>query len=120
MAAMVIGFLLGAIAGAAAGAGAGAYVGGVTGLSIGLGVHALGWLRAHSGDAPTLERHRLMCTSSGTFADCELLGDLDRRRWIDVRRCSLQGADSEPACEKSCVRLMNHTGVRPGDAGARG
>jgi hypothetical protein len=114
--AIAFGFVLGLILGVGSGTGAGAFAGAVIGISVGLAVYAFGWVRAHTGNAPTLERHRMICTPSGTFAECELLGDLERRRWVDVRRCSLQSPDAEPACEKSCLRLMNDAGVRPGKA----
>jgi hypothetical protein len=112
MAVIIIGIVLGSVGGATWGT-AGAFTGAVIGFAVGMTVHSAAWLWAHSGNLPVVERHRLMCTPSGTFADCELEGDAERGRWLDVKRCSLQGA-GRPGCDKGCLALMNHGRVRPG------
>ena len=106
--------VLGCILGAGAGSQLGVVTGAFFGLFIGFTVHALLWMRAHSGNNPTMETHRLICVPSGTFADCELKGDLGLRRWTDVKKCSLRGSDAEVNCDKTCLRMMNDSGVRPG------
>jgi hypothetical protein len=112
MGATVIGFVLGAVVGAMWGTEAGAMAGGLLGALSGFSVHGAAWLWAHSGDEPTVERHRLLCTPVGQFADVELLGDMQRKRWLDVQRCSLEG--DTVTCDKTCLRLMNDGRVRPG------
>jgi hypothetical protein len=109
------------LGGVAIGAGMGrsavaALAGGVVGFSIGLGVAAIAWIRSHLRDtAPVTERHRVMCFPYGQAADCELVGDLDSRRWYDVARCSMKHVQSGVTCDKGCIRLMNAARVRPGD-----
>ncbi len=114
MTAGIIGLMLGMTLGFGSGTGGGAMLGAALGLMAGLGIHAMAWLWAHSGNAPTVEQHRLFCSSYGTAADAELAGDLERGRWLDVKRCSLQGA--EVTCDKQCLRLVNDIGMRPGAA----
>ncbi len=116
MGAAAIGFVIGMALGAGTGTAAGAFVGGVLGMLLGVTAHGVLWVRDHLGEAPTLEHHRLVCSSYGAVADCELVGDLERRRWLDVRRCSLRTRDREPSCDKRCLRLINDAGVRPGTA----
>jgi hypothetical protein len=105
MAAIVLGFLLGLTLGAATGTAGGAFAGAMIGALFGACVHGIAWAWAHSGDAPIVERHRVICTPQGTFADVELLGDANRRRWLAVKRCSL--IDGKVDCDQGCVSLMN-------------
>lgn len=114
MGASVIGFILGTLAGAFTGTLLGAVTGGLTGLLIGLSVHAFGWLRSHLGDAPTVQRHLVMCTVFGQPAECDFAGDLKTGRWSDVTRCSLLNDPAHVDCEKGCVLLLKAAHVRPG------
>ncbi|MBK9030405.1 MAG: hypothetical protein IPL61_03540 [Myxococcales bacterium] len=109
---VVIGFILGAGAYGAGGAVGGAMVGALVGGS----AHALVWMWAHSGNAPVVERHRVMCTPYGAVADIDFEGDLQRRRWTDVKRCSLLQVATEVSCDKRCLRRINDARVRPGGA----
>ncbi len=111
-----MGTIFGLILGAGSGTEVGAFFGAVVGMSAGLVVYGLGWMRAHLGSAPTVETHRLICTPQGALADCELEGDLETGRWSDVKRCSLLHPAGDVSCEKSCLRLMNDSGVKPGAA----
>ncbi|HTM22009.1 MAG TPA: hypothetical protein VL172_15915 [Kofleriaceae bacterium] len=114
MGAMAIGLVLGFIAGSGSGTVAGSFAGGMLGMLVGLSVHGLGWARAHSGNAPTVEHHRLMCLPTGSYADCELVGDKQRGRWLDVTQCSLQDPRAGVTCSKTCLRLLNDSRVKPG------
>ena len=96
--------LIGALLGAISGTQVGAFAGAVLGMTIGASIYGIGWLWAHTGNAPVIERHRLLCTTRGTFADVELSGDLKRGRWLGVKRCSLEGGP--PRCDATCVRLI--------------
>lgn len=109
---IAIGFAVGLALGAGTGTAAGAFTGAALGMLLGLSAAAARWLYDHSSDVRVRERHRLMCTTRGTFADCELEGAADRGRWLAVHRCSLQ-AESPPACDRRCLRLINDAGVRP-------
>lgn len=111
-----IGLIIGAIVGGGLAGELGAASVAPLGLFAGLTFHALAWLRAHSGDAPVVERHLVMCTPMGHAARAELVGDLEQRRWHDVRSCSLLAEQDQVQCDKGCVRLMNLSGVRPGAA----
>lgn len=121
MGAALIGFVVGLVVGATTGTELGAFAGGVVGMLVGLAVWAFGSLRARLGDDPTVERHRIMCTPFGQSADCEVVGDLKRGRWYDVRSCSLLQPATQVDCDKGCLRQINAAGVRPGqpcDCGA--
>jgi hypothetical protein len=101
----VIGFILGAVVGATIGGEPGGVAGGIMGALLAASLYAGRWLWAHSGDRPVVERHRVMCTPLGSFAD---IG-----RWYDVERCSLEGP-GKVTCDKTCLRLVNISRVRPG------
>ena len=117
MGATLIGFVLGLAVGAVTGAEFGAFAGGIVGILLGLSVYAVGWVRSHLREViPTVARHRVMCFPYAQAAECEFVGDLKSGRWYDVRRCSLLEEPTKVDCEKDCIRLMNVTGVRPGDA----
>jgi hypothetical protein len=112
-------FLLGTATGAGMGGALGALVGGFLGLHVGGAVHACSWIRSHEGaSTPVVGRHSVMCFPYGQAADCELIGDPERRRWYDVARCSLMRVPTDVRCDKGCIRLMNLTRVRPGDGRA--
>ena len=88
---------------------------------VGAMFHAGSWMWANSGDQPVIERHRVMCTPYGAFADIDFEGDRQRGRWTDVKRCSLLPVMNEVSCDKRCLRRINDAGVRPGqgcDCGA--
>jgi hypothetical protein len=74
---------------------------------------AMSWLRDNTGNNPTVETHRLLCTPRGTHADVELVGDLGTKRWNDVRQCSLEDPD-HVNCDKTCKVMMNDARVKPG------
>jgi hypothetical protein len=114
MGATFIGFILGVLAGAVTGTELGVVAGGVLGTLLGLSVHAFGWIRSHLGDAPTVERHRIVCAVYGQTADCDFAGDLYSGRWYDVRRCSLLPVPTRVDCDKGCLPLMTSTRTRPG------
>jgi hypothetical protein len=114
MGAALIGAVVGLVLGAATGTEIGAFAGAALGMLAGLSLHALFWMRSHLGDAPTVERHRVMCTPLGSVAECELVGDLERGRWYDVKSCSLLQPATQVDCEKGCIRRITHAGVRPG------
>lgn len=114
MGSVIMGTIFGLILGAGSGTEAGAFFGAVVGMSVGLLVYGLLWMRNNLGSAPTLEQHRLICTPNGAMADCELEGDLETGRWTNVVRCTLLHPASEVDCEKSCLRLMNDSGIKPG------
>ena len=117
MVASLIVFALGVAAGAATGTGLGAIVGGIIGLHFAAMVYAFVWLRSHLRDVvPTVEPHVVMCFPFGQAAECELVGDLASRRWVDVSRCSVQRLPDHINCDKGCVKMMNLTRVRPGAA----
>lgn len=115
MGAAIIGFAIGFALGAGTGTGGGAFVGGILGAMLGASIHAIRWLWAHRGDAPTVERHRVLCTPYGRVADIDFVGDLDTRRWLGVKRCSLLRVADEVACDKRCLNRIKHSGVKPGD-----
>jgi len=114
MGAALIGFVIGLVVGATTGTAMGAFGIGALGMLVGLAVYGVGWMRLHLGDAPTVERHRVMCTPFGQIADLELEGDLERGRWYDVRRCSLLRPANVVDCDKGCIRQVNAAGLRPG------
>ncbi len=117
MAASLIGFVLGLAVGAATGTAFAAFAGGMVGMLLGLSVYAVGWMRSHLREAiPTVARHCVICFPYGQAAECEFVGDLKSGRWYDVIRCSLLQEPTKVECDKGCVRLMNLTRVRPGDA----
>ncbi len=121
MGATMIGVLLGLILGASTYGEAGAIGGVVLGGLVGAMFHAGSWMWANSGDHPVIERHRVMCTPYGAFADIDFEGDRQRGRWTDVKRCSLLPVMNEVSCDKRCLRRINDAGVRPGqgcDCGA--
>jgi hypothetical protein len=110
-----IGFIIGLVLGASTGTGElGAFAGATMGMLIGVAVHGFGWVRDHLGDAPTIERHRVMCTPFGHAADLELAGDVQRGRWFDVKSCSLLRPSNQVDCEKGCLRQINLSGLKPG------
>jgi hypothetical protein len=112
----LIGFILGALAGAATGSALGVVLGGVLGTLLGLSVHAFGWMRSHLGNAPTVERHRIVCAVFGQTAECDFAGDLHSGRWYDVKRCSLLSVPTRVDCDKGCLPLMMSMRTRPGRA----
>ncbi len=114
MGSVIMGTIFGLILGAGSGTETGAFFGAVVGMSAGLLVYGLSWMRNNLGSAPTLEQHRLICTPQGALADCELEGDLETGRWTNVQRCSLLHPVNDVYCEKTCLRLMNDSGVKPG------
>lgn len=116
MGAAFIGFVFGLALGAGSGTAGGAFVGGILGMLLGVSAHAFVWIRAHRGDAPTVERHRVLCTPYGRLADIDFVGDLETRRWLDVKRCSLLPVVGEVSCDKRCVHRLADSGTRPGDA----
>ncbi len=116
MGAMSMGMLAGFLVGAGLwGSSAGGFAGAVLGMFAGLTVFGARWAWAHSGNAPVRDVHRIMCEPSGTFADCELEGDMQRGRWLDVKRCSLLTPDNQVWCDKTCLKMINDGGPRPGD-----
>ncbi len=114
MGATFIGFVIGLALGAGTGTAGGAFIGGVLGMLVGVTAHGVGWIRAHRGDAPTIERHRVVCTPYGQIADIEFVGDLETRRWLDVKRCSLLPVADRVACDKRCLHRLSDSGVKPG------
>jgi hypothetical protein len=112
---MLIGGLLGFILGAGTGTLPAAFAGGILGMSIGMLIHGYSWVRAHSGNHPVIEHHRILCTPHGTVAELELLGDTDTKRWLDVRRCSIEGEDAKVTCSKMCLRMARDNGIKPGE-----
>jgi hypothetical protein len=115
MGSMLIGFVVGLTIGAASGSELGAFAGAVLGMGVGIAVYGARWLQAHLGDSPVTVHHRVMCTPLGHQADCEMVGDIGQGRWYDVRSCSLLPVANEVRCDKGCVRLLNLSGVRPGE-----
>lgn len=113
MGASLIGFAIGLAVGASTGTEFGAFAGAMLGMTLGFAVYGLAWLRAHSGDEPTVERHSVMCTPFGHAAECEFEGDLGLRRWHDVKSCSLLDDPNHVDCDKGCVRQLNLARVRP-------
>jgi hypothetical protein len=114
MGAMAIGAVLGFILGATSGTQAGAFAGAIFGMSVGLFVYGFFWARARAGDMPTIERHQILCTPLGRIADCEVQGDLETRRWYDIKRCSLLRPATNVDCDKTCLKMINDSGTRPG------
>jgi hypothetical protein len=114
MGAAFIGFIIGFALGAGSGTAGGAFIGGVLGMLVGVAAHSAGWIRAHRGDAPTIERHRVVCTPYGKVADIEFEGDLETRRWLDVKRCSLLPVAGTVACDKRCLHQLSDSGIKPG------
>ena len=109
----MIGFALGLVAGASTGTAIGAFFGAMIGMTIGLTIHGYSWARVRLGDAPVVETHRVMCTSFGQAAKAEYVGDLERGRFYDVKRCSL--IEGKVDCEKGCLRQIRLAGVKPGE-----
>ena len=120
MVAGLIVFALGVIVGAATGTVLGALVGGIVGMLLGGLVHGLLWTRSRLREnVPTVEAHSVMCFPYAQSAECEFVGDLESGRWVDVKRCSLLRDPNHVNCDKGCIRLMNVTSVRPGEAHRR-
>ena len=115
MGAALIGFVFGFALGAGSGTAGGALIGGTLGMLLGVSAHSIRWLWAHRGDAPTVERHRVICTPYGRLADIDFVGDLEARRWLDVKRCSLVPVATEVSCDKRCVNRLSDSGIKPGD-----
>jgi hypothetical protein len=116
MGASLLGFVFGAAVGACTGTEIGAFAGAVVGMLVGLSIHGFGWARARLGDAPTVERHVVMCTPFGRAAELELVGDLQVGRWYDVKSCSLLEVATKVDCDKGCLGRVRDAGVRPGRA----
>lgn len=110
----VIGFALGLTLGAATGTEGAAYGGAIFGMSVGLAVWGIAWMRTHLGDAPTVERHRVFCTTLGQAADVDVAGDLATHRWSSIERCSL--LDHEVDCHQGCLAMIRQSGAKPGRA----
>lgn len=119
---LMIGTVVGLVVGASTGTEMGAFAGAMLGMFVGLAIFGFFRVRARLGDAPTVERHRVMCTPLGHAADCEFAGDLKTGRWYDVNRCSLLRPANQVDCDKGCLRQLRLAGVRPGrpcDCGAQ-
>jgi hypothetical protein len=117
MVASLIVFVLGVTVGAATGTVLGALVGGLVGMLLGGLVYAVSWMRFQLRETiPTVEPHSVMCFPYAQAAECELVGDLKSGRWVDVKQCSLHRVPTEVNCDKGCLRMMNLTHVRPGQA----
>ncbi len=114
MGATLIGLVFGALVGALTGTELGVWSGAFVGLSIGFSIWAFAWIRDHFGEAPVVERHRVMCDRYGQAAEIEFAGDLHSGRWYDVKSCSLQPVANEVGCHKGCVAMMKAGHVRPG------
>jgi hypothetical protein len=112
---VIVGFFLGLVAGAATGTMGAAFGGAMVGMSIGIVIYGVGWMRSHLGNAPTVERHLVMCTPYGHAAACEFEGDLETKRWYDVKSCSLLQEPTHVDCNKGCLRQLTLAGVRPGE-----
>lgn len=112
MSAGLIGFALGLTLGAATGTPGAAFGGAILGMSIGLFVAGIAWMRAHLGDDPVIERHRVFCTPLGGIADVDVAGDLGTRRWTQVERCSLLHHDL--GCDQGCLAMIRLSGAKPG------
>ncbi|MBZ0238591.1 MAG: complement resistance protein TraT [Deltaproteobacteria bacterium] len=115
MGAALIGFVIGFALGLGTGSAAGALVVAILGALVGVSAHAARWLWAHRGDSPTVERHRVFCTPYGRSAVIDFVGDLETRRWLDVKRCSLLRVATDVSCDKRCVNRMRDSGIKPGD-----
>lgn len=115
MGATIIGFVLGFALGLGTGTEVGALAGAVLGAMIGATFAGLGWLRNHSGSHPVVETHRVMCTPMGHVGEISFVGDLETKRWSEVKRCTLLPVMNRVDCDQGCVRRMNDSGVRPGE-----
>lgn len=115
MGAALIGFAIGFALGAGSGTAGGAFIGAILGMLVGIMAHAVMWVWARRGDAPTIEHHRVLCTPYGRIADVAIAGDLETRRWTDIRGCSLLPVATDVRCDKRCLHRMNDSNVKPGD-----
>lgn len=116
MGATLIGLIFGALVGALTGTEFGVVSGAFVGVSIGFSIWAVTWIHDHFGDAPVVERHRVMCDRYGQAADIEFMGDLHTGHFYDVKSCTLLAQPTNVVCHKGCLAMMKAGHVRPGVA----
>jgi hypothetical protein len=73
-----------------------------------------GWL--NSGSEPVLEHHVRSGTPNGAFAEIDMVGDRQRKRWVSIQTCSLRDPHDDISCARTCLWMLNDSHAAPARA----